>query len=299
MNAPIKPALLNLRAAVETSPPPLDFVLPGLLAGTVGALVSQGGAGKTMAALELAIRTTTGLDLLEIESLCDSQLPTGNVAYLTSEDPAEVLAHRMHAMGKTIPQNVRETLYERLSIAPLNGMRTDVMSSVWQAWITDIAKNSRLVIIDTLRRFHVSDENDGGAMAELMGWFEALCHETRTTVLFLHHSSKAGALAGGDTQQAARGSSVLTDNARWQCNLVGMSEKEATKFEGISDHRHYVRLIFAKYNYVAPIPDVWLRRSTGGVLVPARLEPAQTKDDKKAARAYARASNGGYADGDY
>ena len=34
---------LNIQAAFEDTPPELDFVWPGLLAGTVGALIAPGG----------------------------------------------------------------------------------------------------------------------------------------------------------------------------------------------------------------------------------------------------------------
>jgi len=37
---------IDILHAFENEPPPLDFVLPGLLAGTVGAMVSPGGAGQ-------------------------------------------------------------------------------------------------------------------------------------------------------------------------------------------------------------------------------------------------------------
>lgn len=39
---------LDLMAAFNDPPPPIDYVLPNMVAGTVGALVSPGGAGKSM-----------------------------------------------------------------------------------------------------------------------------------------------------------------------------------------------------------------------------------------------------------
>ena len=37
---------MDLRYIFDTPPPPLDFVLPGMVAGTVGLLVGAGSAGK-------------------------------------------------------------------------------------------------------------------------------------------------------------------------------------------------------------------------------------------------------------
>ena len=46
----------DLRSAFVEPPKPLDFVLPGLPVGCVGALVSPGGVGKSMLALQLAMQ---------------------------------------------------------------------------------------------------------------------------------------------------------------------------------------------------------------------------------------------------
>lgn len=46
---------IDLRAAFENEPPALDFIWPGFLAGTVGALVAPGATGKSFWALEAAM----------------------------------------------------------------------------------------------------------------------------------------------------------------------------------------------------------------------------------------------------
>ncbi len=74
---------INILEAFAAAPPPLDYVLPNMVAGTVGALVSPGGAGKSMLALQLAAQIAGGPDLLEV-----GELPTGPVIYLPAEDPA-------------------------------------------------------------------------------------------------------------------------------------------------------------------------------------------------------------------
>lgn len=65
---------INILEAFAAAPPPLDYVLPNMVAGTVGALVSPGGAGKSMLALQLAAQIAGGPDLLEV-----GELPTGPV----------------------------------------------------------------------------------------------------------------------------------------------------------------------------------------------------------------------------
>lgn len=261
---------LNIRQAFTVEPPPLDFVLPGMISGTVGALVAQGGAGKSWIALELAIAVAGGPDLLEmgIER-------HGRVLYLPAEDPTVALSHRLYSARHAVEPQAVETLAERLEIVPLMGRAVDLMIPAWADAIRRMAEGARLVIIDTLRRFHSADENSAGEMARLLAVLEHVCAETGTSVLFLHHTAKGAALnGGGDAQQASRGSSVLVDNVRGgQFNLSGMSEPEA-RAHGIdpADRRSFTRLVQAKANFGPPMPDRWFRRVEGGLLVPAGIE---------------------------
>ena len=205
----------------------------------------------------------------------------GRVVFLTGEDPADVLNGRFHAIGQRLNTAEKQALFDNLSVAPLVGHGADVMTFEWRRWIADVTLNARLVVIDTLRRFHQLDENDGGHMARLLAYMERLCRENSTTVLFLHHTSKAGALNGGDAQQASRGSSVLTDNARFQANLVGMTTEQAKQFDVDENcRRNFVRLSFPKVNYSGPIPDQWFRRRDGGLLEPAILGRGTFKNAK-------------------
>lgn len=265
-----EPPQLDLRASVETPPKPRDFVLPGLRAGSVGALVSPGAGGKTMLALQMSVTVSTGLDMLNLAALGGWTPATGHVVYLSAEDPADVLSERIHYIGQRLDPAQREMLYENLSIRPLVGYKPDIKDPKWKAWMQETTANARLVIVDTLRRFHNLEENDSGHMADLLGDLEQICLKNSTTVLYLHHTSKAG--AGSDAQQSSRGSSVLTDNVRYQAHLVGMSADEATKF-GVDDacRRHFVRLCFPKLNY-GSLPDLWLRRGDQGVLERAVLD---------------------------
>ena len=261
---------LNIRDAFTVQPPALDFVLPGMISGTVGALVAQGGAGKSWIALELAIAVAGGPDLLEI-----GIEQHGRVLYLPAEDPILAVSHRLYSARHAVNPEAVEMLAENLEIVPLMGRAVDLMVPAWAAAVQRMAAGARLVIIDTLRRFHSADENSAGEMARLLGVLEHICAQTGTSVLFLHHTAKGAALNGsGDVQQASRGSSVLVDNVRGgQFNLSGMSEGEA-RAHGIdpADRRGFTRLVQAKANFGPPMPDCWFRRVEGGLLVPAGIE---------------------------
>ncbi|EOH0514805.1 helicase RepA family protein [Vibrio fluvialis] len=264
---------LDLRRAVGHEPVPLDFVLPGFKSGTVGALVAPGATGKTMLALQAAITVSGGPDMLDFSGMDTAwQRTAGRVVFLTGEDPSDVLNGRFYSIGERLKEIEKETVFTNLHVAPLVGCGVDVMTIEWRRWLANVTRDARLVIFDTLRRFHKLDENDGGHMAGLLAYMEQLCRENSTTVLFLHHTSKAGALNGGDAQQASRGSSVLTDNSRFQANLIGMTLEQAKQFNiDESCRRNFVRLSFPKINYSAPIEDRWFRRGPRGLLEPAQL----------------------------
>jgi len=260
---------LDLRNAFSQQPLPLDFVLPGMIAGTVGALVAQGGAGKSWIALEMGIAVAGGPDLLEMGISSH-----GNVLYLPAEDPTLAIKHRLYAARMAVAGSI-DRLAEALEIVPLMGRAVDLMVPAWSDAIQRMAEGKRLVIIDTLRRFHSADENSAGEMARLLGILEHICAQTGTSILFLHHTAKSAALNGaGDVQQASRGSSVLVDNVRGgQFNLSGMSEAEARALGvELGDRKGFIRLVQAKANFGAPMPDQWFRRIEGGLLVPARIE---------------------------
>lgn len=132
----------------------------------------------------------------------------------------------------------------------------------------------RLMVLDTLRRFHIEEENASGPMAQVIGRMEAIAADTGCSIVFLHHASKGAAMMGaGDQQQTSRGSSVLVDNIRWQSYLSSMTSAEAEEW-GVDDdqRRFFVRFGVSKANYGAPFADRWFRRHDGGVLKPAVLE---------------------------
>lgn len=281
------PSRLDLFGLFSIPAPKLDFVLPGLLAGSVGSVVAAGGTGKSLWALQAALAVAGGPDTLEIGSLMSDPLAPGKVVFLTAEDPPEVIHGRIRAVRTLLDArrdwgDVAGAFLEasrRFSLYPLSGYRTNLADSVWKEKIRRRIQGARLVVVDTMRRFHLLEENSSGEMAGLLCEIEVLCKETGTALLFLHHVSKAAAMAGADAQQASRGSSVLTDNIRWQMNLSTMSSDESEKLSdridgqpvGTEERRFYVRGAFSKTNYTAPIPDRWFRRGEGGVLCPTEL----------------------------
>lgn len=272
------PPKLDLRRAFLEAPPALDFVLPGLLAGTVGSLVSPGGVGKSFLSLEVGLDVATGSRLTGID------IPhRGRVVVFAGEDPSEILMNRLHALGEYLTDAQREDAYERLEIIPLQARCPDIASAKAIRGLEAAMTGARLAFLDTLTRFHSLDENASGDAKAIMANIEGIAARTRCATVFLHHVSKASALAGmAELQQAARGSSVFVDNARWHSFLAGMSEDEAKdmNIQAVDRHR-YVRWNTGKQNYSARGADVWYERQAGGVLVPKDLTLMGSKTSRK------------------
>lgn len=265
---------LNLLEAFSNEPKPLDFILPGMLSQSVGSIVSPGGLGKSYFALELAIQIAGGPDLLGL-----GELKNGHVLYLPAEDPLEAVSHRVHALAPLISVEQRKILLSSLRIESFFGWSPDLLEKVTFDKIKKMAEGKRLVIIDTLRRFHREDENSSGAMAAVISQMEAICFDTGCSFLFLHHATKSSTTYG-DKPQASRGSGVLVDNIRWQSQLISLTKNEG-KDIGIDEWYldNFVKFKITKQNYGPPIKDKLLQRGKGGVLLPLETTARKNKYD--------------------
>lgn len=270
---------IDLKAAFENQPPSLDFVWPGFLAGTVGALIAPGATGKSYWALEAAMSIACGVaggDLVGLAPAC-----AGRVVYFAGEDPDTALVRRIHAIGRHLTPQARESITKNLVLEPIMGKRLNVMDDRHLARLIEFCVGARLIVLDTLSRIHDRDENSNGDMARLVATLEYVAANTGASVLYLHHVSKGSAREGQtDQQQAARGASALIDNARWCGFLAKMTEDEAKRLSyrtyerqpiGNDRRSFFVRFGVSKQNYDATPLDQWYQRQEGGVLVPVEL----------------------------
>jgi RecA-family ATPase len=224
---------IDLLAAFENEPPALDFIWPGFLAGTVGALVAPGATGKSFWALEAAMTVACSVPGGDVIALMPQH--TGAVLYLAGEDPAPALVRRVHAIGKYLSDDARVAIAERLTLEPIMGLGFDVMKHTQFERLVEQCRGHRLIVLDTLSRIHQLDENSNSDMSRLTTTLERLAAQTGASVLYLHHVSKLSARDGlADQQQAARGASALIDNARWCGYVAKMTEDEAERLSDSS-----------------------------------------------------------------
>jgi regulatory protein RepA len=258
-----------------------DFIIPGFKAGTVGSLVSPGGAGKSMFGLMLSHQVACGTDLLGL-----GETPKGRVVYLSGEDDEDELGYRLAGIGPMLSLPDRATCAENIMLVDFTQDMKRLEHKEFQEELEMAASGTRLIILDTLRVFHGADENSSSEMTHIVGILRSIAGKFNCSILFLHHSSKSMAVSGaGDMQQASRGSSVLTDNIRWQSYLLAMTEKESEQLSdrtngepiGKDNRSYYVKFGMSKQNYGTPFKEKWYRRGKGGILEPITLGSASSK----------------------
>lgn len=266
-------APMDIFSTCTVAPAPLNFVLPGMLAGTVNSIVSSGGVGKSMLALEISLLKAGGIDILGGSF---GLAATDKVTILAVEDPEIILQHRVHDIFKYARDGFSESGWspansfspskwaENCRIIPLSGTGFRVDDAPGFERICDYAEGQDLVIVDTLRRCHCQDENDNGEMSTLLNIFERATLRTGTTFLLLHHVPKPN---GMTTQATARGASSITDNMRYIATMRTMSSDEAQKLE-INEKERWKHVIFepSKNNYCPPVAGFWYTKTHGGVL---------------------------------
>lgn len=260
--------------------PVLDFLFPGFRMGRVGGLVSAGGIGKSMLALELAVAVASPL---KEANLLGIDIPKhGRVLYLSGEDDIEEFQNRMHSIHKILElsgkgDEIVAHLEQNLEIVDLEDSPRDFLEYTvfekFNAW----AKGARLVIIDTLSMFHSGDENSNTEMSKLVSRFKLLAKRNGCCVLYLHHTSKGMAKDNRqDEQQSTRGASALVDNCRMISYLAGMSKEEYGRLKGENrgsmpfpekERKRWVSFGISKQNGGGHVDPIWLTRAEGGVLV--------------------------------
>lgn len=287
---------MDLRATFDTEPDPLDMVLPGMVAGTVGMIAGAGSAGKSMWSVQCGMSIACGSDVFGLfEGVEGFQFREGRVVYACAEDQRPVLHHRLFNMAQRMREvapdeapGILDAVVRNFEVVDLYGSgisvepeRPDWWTSNW--WLlAQMAKDARLVILDTLIRFAGGrSENDNVEMAAMMSSVEMAVKSTGSTFLLLHHVGKASARDGsaGSDQTAVRGASSLTDNARWQANLQTMTVQEAEK-RGIDEpdeRRRWVSWEATKTNYGPPLAPVWLYRGPSGILFAAEPPEVQNR----------------------
>lgn len=286
---------------LDEDPPPMRWALDGALpASVVGLLASGGGVGKSHLIYQLAMSIATGAPFAGLEVR-----DPGAFLYIAAEDDEDEL----HRRGRRILDHFQSqpgwqpihdaAVAERLHVVSrvgeknlLTARRSDgeVHQTVLVDRILEVANlipNLRWIALEPASRFRggkANDEDDATRFVEAM---EALKKATRAGVLTAAHVSQAGLKEGGGAE-IVRGSTALVDGVRWVATMQKLRRDQAAEY-GVDrdDASQYIRFEIPKSNYTSEFEGMWLRRESGGVLVPAELERRErTKTRQNTERRY-------------
>ncbi len=252
-----------------------DGVLP---LGKAGQIVAEGGAGKTLALLGLALAVATGDKWLGTFSVASQ----GRVLLALGEEDAEEVRRRMFNVARS--SGLRPPPADSIVTLPLAGVACPMIASdltgdpvdaPFLHWLRAYLGTHgpwALVVVDPLSRFAGADaEKDNAAATRFVQALESLTPASGgATVLSSHHSNKISRAAGArvDTS-SARGSTALTDGVRWVMTL-GHERIELDDPDVRGRLGEIVTLSHTKSNYSLLAEPLLLRRDRehGGALLP-------------------------------
>lgn len=278
-----------------------------LPAGKVALLISEGGIGKTMVLILLALVHAAGGEWLGTYSLPT----TGRTLLVLGEEDAEEVHRRVYNAAQATRARAPEP--GAIVALPLSGLPSPMVEIDPQGNAADgpflvwlrayIAANGpfELVLIDPLSRFAGAEaETDNAAATRFVQALESIATGTGATVIVAHHTNKAGRGAGASISGAsARGSSAFVDGVRWVASLsvehVPCDDPEVAARLG-----ELVTFEVHKSNYSAKGAPVLLRPDLdhGGTLLPldahdtATVGEARTSSNPAAQRRAARDEQG-------
>jgi len=173
---------------------PRDYVFNTCPAGKLGMLTGKQDMGKSFLALEIAVSVALGQDITGGAIVVTK---SGKVLYLSLEDDLVEMDRRLETMLEYVKVASESDDYlDNIVVAESN----TILSLINQAGKANddaiaelhaLAKDMRLVIIDTVAKSHLGDENST-SMTILMQIYADLAKQQGCAVLLIHHPGKGG-----------------------------------------------------------------------------------------------------------
>ena len=245
--------------------PPREWLVPGLIpAGTVTMLGGDGGTGKSVLALQLAVAAAVGRQWIGR----DVERP-GPVLLLSAEDDATELHRRLADIADAAGVSLAEL--SQLGVCSLAGedaLLAVVDQKTKALTHTDLANELEarieairptLLVLDTLADLHAGEENNRQHARQFVGMLRGLAIRYGCAVLLLAHPSLAGKANGSGLS----GSTAWNASVRSRLYLERVQEGD---YEPDPDAR---RLVVKKANYGRTGLEIGLRWRAGAFVADA------------------------------
>ena len=276
--APTGPEFIRASDLALRPVPPREWLVPDLVPGsTVTTISGDGGVGKSLLALQLAISTSLGLPW------AGRHIETAPALMVTAEDDIDEVLRRITDIAALIDTDPREM--GGLEVLSLAGL--DALMSAWNRLSNTMAPTplfeqverrivdtgARLVVFDTLADLHSGQENDRAHARQVISQFRGLAIRNACAVVLLAHPSLTGLATGTGTS----GSTAWNNSVRSRLYL------ERLFVDGVEADPDLRVLTTKKSNY-GPTGAEVLFRWTDGAL---KLEASDSGLDKAANEARA------------
>lgn len=266
-----RPMLVHLASEFDGHrPPDREFLVPHLIpSGNVTALYGNGGTGKSLIALQLAVAAVAGGKWL------GQHVNGGDVLFLSAEDDLDEIHRRL----------VDIAIVEGLSLAELAGLKIvslageDALLAITEGRGGELQPTARmteltalvedhqpaLVVLDTLADLFAGEENDRAHARQFISMLRGIALHQRTTILLPCHPSLSGMASGAGTS----GSTAWSNSVRSRLYL------DKPKGDDGSDLDADTRVLrVAKANYASTDFELKVRWQNGVFVA----EPGQGSD---------------------
>jgi RecA-family ATPase len=251
-------------------PPRREWLIEGLLPNaTVSMLGGDGGTGKSLLALQLAVAVATGGRWLGL----NVERP-GTVMFLSAEDDKDELHRRLSEICAFHDLNICDL--DRLLIRSLAGddallatldRKTNTLkaTALYEKLNRAMAAGLSLLVLDTLADLHAGEENHRAHARQFIGLLRGLAIRHKCSVLLLAHPSLTG-MANG---------SGLSGSTAWNASVRSRLYLDRVKEGGAEPDTTLRVLKTLKANYGAVGGEISIRWREG-----VFVEDVQNFDDE-------------------
>lgn len=238
--------------------------------GKVTLISAEGGAGKSLYSLNLAIAVATG----DGSKLGEDVLEDGRVLIVNDEDDINQQLKRLYAaclhhgfdpefLEQRIEAIDSEKLDSDMQLASRDTPRANAAPMFAALKELIVRGKFSVVVLDPLRALHDFEENSNSDMKHVVRTIGRLARETNTAILLVHHINKTGAQSGNvaGNAHAAGGASSIVTSVRLAKTMVAMTNEEGDLM-GIESgqRRDYFRIDDAKMNHQRRGNTKWYQR---------------------------------------
>ncbi len=245
--------------------------VPDLIpAGTVTTLNGDGGTGKSLAALQLAVATALGARWL------GQDVKPGQALFVTAEDDRDEIHRRIADIAKA--EGVALAAMDNLTLRSLAGkdallavpisakggvMAKTPLFRALDRWLSE--HRPTLTVLDTLADLFGGNEIDRAQARQFIGMLRGLALRHETTILLLAHPS----LAGMATGTGSSGSTAWNNSVRSRLYLKRIKTPEGDEADPDARELEVMKSNYGKTGLVLP-----LRWQNGVFVAEVRAEGA-------------------------